>query len=43
MNEFIQFATNNDPTAQVVYYEDYILRLQFYVEKHMEGVMKQYN
>ncbi|CAD8089187.1 unnamed protein product [Paramecium primaurelia] len=43
IEDFIRFATNGDPNATVIYYEDYILRLQFFIEKHMESVTKQYN
>ena len=40
---FMEFATNKDGNASVIYYEDYILRLQSMVEKHIDSVMKGYN
>ncbi|EWS71430.1 EF-hand calcium-binding domain protein (macronuclear) [Tetrahymena thermophila SB210] len=40
---FIEFATNKDPNATVIYYEDYISRLQAFTDKHIESVMKGYN
>lgn len=40
---FINFATNKDPNATVIYYEDYISRLNNTVEKHLENVMKGYD
>ncbi|EGR34667.1 hypothetical protein IMG5_004150 [Ichthyophthirius multifiliis] len=42
VESFIKFATNKDPNATVIYYEDYILRLQAFVDKHIEGIMKGY-
>lgn len=40
---FIAFATNKDPNPSVIYYEDYISRLNNYVEKHLDNVMKGYD
>lgn len=40
--DFIEFATNKDPNATVIYYEDYLSRLYSFVDKHMENVMKGY-
>jgi calmodulin len=41
--DFIDFATNNDPNATVIYYEDYLSRVYTYVEKHLDSVMKGYS
>jgi hypothetical protein len=40
--DFIEFATNKDPNATVIYYEDYLSRLYGFVDKHLENVMKGY-
>lgn len=48
---FLEFATNKDPrytclliiSAEKIYYEDYVLRLQAMLEKHMDSLMKGYN
>ncbi|KAM3144337.1 hypothetical protein pb186bvf_003501 [Paramecium bursaria] len=40
MKSFAEFATHNDPNATVFYYEDYLLRLQSFVQKHLDSVMK---
>mmetsp|Transcript_7704 Transcript_7704/g.1082 ORF Transcript_7704/g.1082 Transcript_7704/m.1082 type:complete len:99 (+) Transcript_7704:205-501(+) len=42
-DSFVAFATNKDPNATVIYYEDYISRLTNYVDKHIENVMKGYS
>ena len=41
-NNFVEFATNKDPNANVIYYEDYLSRLYSSVDKHLENVMKGY-
>lgn len=33
--DFIEFATNKDPDAKVIYYEDYLSRLYSFVDKHL--------
>lgn len=41
--DFIDFATNKDPNATVIYYEDYLSRLYAFVDKHLENIMKGYS
>ena len=41
--DFIEFATNKDPNATVIYYDDYLSRLYSFVDKHLENVMKGYS
>jgi hypothetical protein len=41
--DFIDFATNKDPNASIIYYEDYLSRLYTFVDKHLENVMKGYS
>jgi hypothetical protein len=41
--DFIDFATNKDPNATIIYYEDYLSRLYTFVDKHLENVMKGYS
>lgn len=38
----MNFSTNKDPNATVIYYEDYLSRLYSFVDKHLENVMKGY-
>ena len=40
--DFIEFATNKDSEAKVIYYEDYLSRLYSVVDKHLENIMKGY-
>lgn len=41
--DFVNFATNKDPNATVIYYEDYLSRLYSFTDKHLENVMKGYS
>ncbi len=41
--DFVEFATNKDPEAKVIYYEDYLSRLYSFVDKHLENIMKGYS
>jgi len=38
--DFVEFATNKDAEAKVIYYEDYLSRLYSFVDKHLENIMK---
>ena len=38
--DFVEFATNKDSEAKVIYYEDYLSRLYSFVDKHLENIMK---
>jgi hypothetical protein len=40
--DFVNFATNKDPNATVICYEDYLSRLYSFTDKHLENVMKGY-
>jgi Ca2+-binding EF-hand superfamily protein len=33
--DFIDFATNKDQNATIIYYEDYLSRLYTFVDKHL--------
>jgi hypothetical protein len=33
--DFVNFSTNKDPNATVIYYEDYLSRLYSFVDKHL--------
>ena len=33
--DFVEFATNKDSEAKVIYYEDYLSRLYSFVDKHL--------
>jgi menaquinone-dependent protoporphyrinogen IX oxidase len=39
----VEFATNKDSEAKVIYYEDYLSRLYSFVDKHQENIMKGYS
>ena len=41
--DFVDFGTNKDPEAKVIYYEDYLSRLYSFTDKHLENIMKGYS